>query len=144
MLVNPTTGQIIDPVDLSDDDLLDEYQSALERRDIAIKEAGLIEQELRFRISGREAIGIPSDHYICEIKTENKYTQVLFTPLKELFNATDLKACLEPEHWDKVLDRWHTQKTLAAAKRYGKEAMDIVYRAREPGRETLVFKKREA
>ena len=130
---------------MSDDTLLRCLEAARGSRDFQAKRAGECEAEIRRRIKERNASIIPSNDYVCEVKTTNTYDQPSFTPLKELFTETDLAACLEPAHKETVdvPDKWKTSTVIAIARKYGPEAMRIVSKARIPASEKLLFQRRK-
>ena len=93
----------------------------------------------------RSATSIPSESFICELTSRTQYDQLGFTPLKEIFNDTDLPKCFTPAHIDSVdvPDKWSTQQVIALAKRYGDQALRVVERAKSLGSPRLKFERRE-
>lgn len=89
----------------------------------------------------RHATAIPSEAFDCTLETKDTYSQLMFTPLKEIFLDGDLAKCLTPAHEERttVPDKWDTQQVKAAAKKYGDKALAIVENARIPGAPRLKF-----
>lgn len=131
--------------DYSDEALLNRYASHLDQKESIASELGRIEQEMHRRMNERQATAIHSEEFICGKETKDSYSQPAFTPLKEIFYTEDLESCLIWAHEEtvQVPDRWETTKVKALAKRYGKEALDIVERARIPGAPRLRLRRRE-
>lgn len=130
--------------EVSDATLLGTYSSVLLDLERAQADVGKLRQEIEARMTEREAVGIPSDKYVCELIPTNTYAQERFTPLLEVFYETDLASCYTGEHEEVVTvpAKWDTQKVKAAAKRYGREALDIVEHTKIPGTPRLKFEPR--
>ena len=129
---------------LSDDVLLGCYQVLKTQLDEDVKAAGRLEQEIYRRMAERKATSIPDETFICEVEARNRYEQVSFGPLKEVFNEPDLVAALTPAHEETTVvpDKWKTSTVLSLARKYGAEAQRIVEQAKVPERPRLRFEKR--
>ncbi len=138
------TGPSILP-DTSDEDALIIYTYILATRDAFIVALGRAEMELIRRMTERGATALPSETFVCELKTTDTYDQIGYGPLKEVFNETDLATCLDPAHTETVyvFDKWNTVKVKALARRYGADALRIVEQARIPGPRRLKFERRD-
>ena len=130
------------PID--DETLLVNYERARDMRKSWDDEAGRMEMEIRRRIEERKGTGLPSNVFVCELKSSLSYDQVSFTPLKEILTEVDLSECMVPEHIDTVVvpDKWNTAKVKALARRYGEEAQRIVDAASLPNVPRLEVKRR--
>ena len=144
--INTTTSGSLMP----DDQLLGLYADALNVLEECKAWADHIEMELLHRMEGRGATSIPDDTFICESPLRYEYPPGTFTPLLEIFNATELEECywpakreLVPEHYEQHPEAWNTPKTLSLAKKRGTEAMAVVERNRLPGARRIRFTKRE-
>ena len=128
----------------SDEALLRRYDSYQEVVEEAVHQKGLLEQEIMRRMRERNAIGIPSDVFTCELRTANTYDHGRFFPLKELLSHDDLTKVFTPEQHKVVVDpeRWDTTKLLAVARRYGGEVLRLVEAAKVAGAPKLHFKRR--
>lgn len=137
------TGEV--PEDLSDANLLANYQELTHLVQHYQRHLGLLEYEILQRMVARESIAIPSDIYTCELKTSSTYNHLAFTPLKEILTEGDLNTCLSPAHEEtvQVPDKWNTTKVKAMARRYGADAQKIVEQANMPGPNRLKFERRE-
>ena len=138
-------------LDMPDVQLLGLYADALTALEECKVWAGHIEMELLHRMEERGATSIPDDTFICEAPLRYEYPLGCFTPLKEIFNATELDECywpakqvLIPEHWEYHPELWNTPKTLSLAKKRGTEAMAVVERNRLPAARRIRFTKRAA
>ena len=106
---------------------------------------GRLEQEIQGRIRESGGTMLPSEEFICELKTTNTYDQAAFRPFLEILTGADLETVFTPAHVEQVevKDKWKTQRLLALARRYGDEAMSIIDRARVPGVAKLRFEPRK-
>jgi hypothetical protein len=106
---------------------------------------GHMEHEAYRRMEERGATAIPSEDYICELALKTSYDQIGFTPLKEVFNESDLERCLTPAHTEavEVPDKWATATVKSLATKYGADALRIVDRAKFEDRGKLTFKRRD-
>ena len=129
---------------LSDTQLLDSYAAVQGAIEVSKRDLGLLEVEIRSRMSGRGAIAIPSDFYVCELRQKTRYEQVAFSPLKELLSDADLVTCFRPEHSETVYvsDKWDTMQVRALARRYGTQVQRIVDAARVVEDGKLKFEER--
>ena len=132
------------PPELSDTQLLAQYDDSRTAASAALIAKGHLEQEIYRRMEERGAKAIPDETFVCEIAQENIYEKGRFTALLEIFNPTDLATCFIGEHMERVPADWKTGKVLALARRYGDAALAIVEKAKQPGRKTLKFQRREA
>ena len=125
--------------------MLSELEHITAIRDGLSDTLGRLEQEAFRRMEERGAKAIPSIEYICEIQNKSDYDQLAFTPLKEIFNADDLKRCLTPAHTKEieVPERWATTTVKAVAADYGDRAKAIVANARTETRGRLKFARRD-
>ena len=105
---------------------------------------GHLEQEILRRIKESGGTMLPSETFLCELKSTNSYDQTAFRPFLELLNEADLETVFTPAHSEQVTveDRWDTQKLIALARRYGDEAKAIIERAKVPSGRKLKFEKR--
>ena len=128
-----------------DDELLSEMAKLSQELDVIKGVFGRLEQEAFRRMEERGATSIPSKAYICELATKASYDQIGFTPLKEIFNESDLARCLTPAHTEEVdvPDKWATGTVKSLATKYGADALRIVDRAKTEDRGKLIFKLRE-
>ena len=65
---------------------------------------------------------------VCDLDQETDYDQAAFDPLKEIFNAAELKDCFIEGHWEYpekkwVKEKWKTGKVKKWAKKWGRSAM---------------------
>ena len=106
---------------------------------------GRLEQEIQQRIRGSGGTMLPSEEFICELVTTNTYDQAAFRPFLEILTGADLETVFIPAHVEQVevKDKWDTRKLIALARRYGKEALSIIDRARVPGVAKLRFEPRK-
>ena len=130
------------PPELSDIELLAQYEASRAAATEALIAKGHLEQEIYRRMEERGAKAIPDETFVCEIAQENIYEKGRFTALLEIFNATDLETCFIGEHMERVPADWKTGKVLALARRYGDVALAIVETAKQPGRKSLKFQRR--
>lgn len=102
------------------------------------------EKEAERRMAERGATSIPSELFVCELVTEVNYDRTRFTPLKMLFNESDLAECLTPgfQEIQTVPESWNTARVKAMAKKYGDQALSVVEAAKMMGRPRLKFEKR--
>lgn len=130
--------------EVSDAELLTMYQETRENLERYQQVVHRLEVEIRQRMDSRQAVAIPSDDYLCELKPRNRYDQATFTPLKELLTDADLRACLTPAHQQTVdvADKWSTAKVLAAARRYGGEVRRVVENATQADVPAFRFERR--
>ena len=128
-----------------DDELLSEMAKLSQELDVINGVFGRLEQEAFRRMEARGATSIPSETYICELSHKPSYDQIGFTPLKEIFNESDLARCLTPAHTEEVdvPDKWATSTVKSLATKYGADALRIVDRAKTEDRGKLVFKRRD-
>ena len=141
------TAQIAtDPLaleNISDARLLSEYAAARAVATEALIAKGHLEQEIYRRMEVRGAKAIPDETFVCQLTQELIYEQESFRPLLEIFNAPDLATCFIPEHMEPVAAKWKTQRVLMLARHYGDAALAIVEAAKQPGRKSLKFQRRE-
>ena len=128
--------------DLSDVDLLAQYEDSRDEASVALIVKGHLEQEIYRRMEERGARAIPDGEYICEMTQGSIYDQESFRPLLEIFNPADLVTCFTPEHMEPVAAKWQTTRVLALARRYGNAALAIVEKAKQPGGRSLKFQRR--
>ena len=124
--------------DLTDSNLLSVYSQHIEV-------VGDLRREIELRMIERNAIAIPDETFLCKMPKTFVYFPERFTPLKEVLLGEELRECLKPR-WTETIEHpesWNTQKVLAAARRYGGEAIRIIEAARVEGRGNLVFKRKE-
>ena len=128
-----------------DDELLSKMARLTKELDVIQDTLGHLEQEAYRRMEERGATSIPSETYICELSHKATYDQIGFTPLKEIFNESDLARCLTPAHTEeiRVPDKWATSTVKSLANKYGVEARRIVDQAKTEDRGKLIFKQRE-
>ena len=129
--------------DLSDVDLLAQYEDSRDEASVALIVKGHLEQEIYRRVDERGARAIPDSTFVCEVTQESIYDQEAFRPLLEVFHEFHLNTCYTPEHMEPVAAKWTTVKVLALARRYGDAALAIVEQAKQPGRKSLKFQRRE-
>ena len=131
--------------ELTDQSLLHAYADELDSIKMSQAESGRIQQELIRRMAERQATSIPSEKFICELKQVNSYDQASLTPLLEIFNKPELSSCYQPAYEEMVTvpAKWRIQQVIAAARRRGIEAQEVVDRARIPGAPSLSFKERQ-
>ena len=143
-MVDQTTGEI-GISGLDDARLLDAYDRALTMKKHWFDEAGRLVMEIRHRIEAREGSIIPSDTYQCELQSQREYDQTAFTPLKEVFNESDLASCLTLAHEETVTvaDKWQTTKVKSLARKYGADAQRIFDKAVIEKPPRLSFKRLE-
>lgn len=93
---------------------------------------GRLEYRVNQIMDENGADSIPSEVYICEKKKGYQYNQLGLTPLKEVFNASDLEKALIPAHTEEqeIPDKWVTTTVLSLAAKYGTEALRIVDQSR--------------
>ena len=153
--VNQETGEILgeggmtgyevrgEPLD--DDTLLAIYAAAQQNTLDAKEHEGRLEMEILRRMERSGATAIPSETFICEVKSTDSYDQSLFVPFKELLNEQDLAYCYEPEWTEAVIHpaRFATTKLKSIANKYGGKHKETFDKARIPGAKRLSFKRRE-
>ena len=129
---------------ISDSVLLSQLEAAQNAVEEAVHHKGLLEMEIMRRMRERNAIGIPSDVFTCELKQANTYDQGRFTPLLELLSGDELEKVFTPEHQETVTvaERWNTVGLLAVARRYGGEVLRLVQEAKVAGAPRLSFKRK--
>ena len=137
-----TSGGPPGPPELSDTQLLAQYEDSRSAATAALIAKGHLEQEIYRRMEERGATAIPDSTFVCEIAQNSVYDQGSFSPLLEIFNELDLNTCYIPEHVEPVAAKWQTGKVLALARRYGDAALAIVAKARIPGPRNLNFQRR--
>lgn len=130
---------------MSDGELLEDYHWALEAAERARRNAGLREQEIMRRMRDRGAAGIPDAAYDCRITTTTNYDRTRFAPLKEILQPDDLAACYTPEHQEtiSVAEKWDLRKLVPQAKRYGREALNVLGDAEIEPTVKLTFKRNQ-
>lgn len=130
--------------DFSDELLLQEIADARGNLERYQRQLYTLESEALRRMAEKGATAIPSDTFVCEMQVSNTYDQSRFTPLKEVFTASDLDAAFTPEHDEvkRVPDKWNTVKVLALARRYGDQALRCVEEARVRGAPRLKFERK--
>ena len=130
---------------LTNDELLQWYNGQILRLKHAEEAKGHLEQEILRRIAESGGTMLPSEEFICEVKSTNSYDQTAFRPFLEILNSADLETVFTPAHSEQVTvkDRWDTQKLIALARRYGDEAKATIDRARIPGPARLRFEPRK-
>ena len=133
-----------------DDILLALYADTKANVEEMLKRKGHLEMELIRRMEERGATAIPSEEWVCEAPVRYEYLPGCFTPLKEVFNASELEQCywpakreLVPEHWEDHPEAWSTAKVLSLAKKRGAEALSVIERNRLPAARKLKFERRE-
>jgi len=134
---------------MGDKELLAAYVDAREKevraRDIRFRTEYVIKQ----RVEERDATGIPDDEYLCTVKEQPPsppYDSELLIPLLEIFNEGDLGECYEGGHrgpapW--IPAKWDTVKLKTMARLYGGDVLDILAKARLPGRLQITVERRE-
>ena len=129
----------------SDERLLDDYDLCIEHIEKWEEVKLGLEAEMHQRMRERGATAIPSEHYVCEIKTPPVYDQAAFAPLKEVFGEMDLETCYTEAHQALVefQEQWNTVKVLALARRYGAQAQSVVEHAKSEGRPSFKFARRK-
>ena len=137
-----TSGGPPGPPELSDIELLAQYEDSRIAVSSALIAKGHLEQEIYLRMEVRGAKAIPDETFICEITQETMYDQEAFRPLLEVFHEFHLNTCYIPEHMEPVAAKWQTNRVLALARRYGDVALTIVEKAKQPGRKSLKFQRR--
>lgn len=95
-----------------------------------------VEDEMVRRMLERQAVAIPSELANVFLEVRDTYDRTAFAPLKELLAPEDLERCWSPPYSEVVThaEAWDTVKAKDVARRYGREALEVVERARVPGR----------
>ena len=118
--------------------------------DMLTKEIAETRREIESRMVTRNAVAIPDDTYLCEMPMRYTYFHEKFAPLKEVLSTQELAECWSPT-WDETIPEhvehhsevWNTNKLLKVARRHGDAAMKVVENARNEGRGSLTFKRKE-
>ena len=133
------------PSELNDEELLLDYEHQLALQATVTERAGRLEWEIRKRTEARGAQAIPSNDFICELKTRNTYDSLAFTPLKEILQESDLNICLTPAHQETVTipDKWNATKVKTMARHHGDAVQQVLNQATMHGTPRLVFERRE-
>ena len=126
---------------ISDAGLLETCGKLMEQLQDTREILGRVEQEIWRRMEERQATAIPDRTWTCEAKTRNTYPAMSLTPLKEVFDTTDLADCYTPAHQEvvDVPEKWDVRKVVPLARRYGAQALAIVERAKITERSGLKF-----
>lgn len=118
--------------------------------EIAQKMMAQLRQEIETRMLERNAVAIPDDTYLCEMPKRYTYFHEKFAPLKEALSSQELGECWDaawaetiPEHVEQHPETWNTVKLLKVARRHGDEAMRVIENARNEGRGSLTFRRKE-
>ena len=127
--------------EILDAELLETYAETVKWLQEIRDYLGQLEQEIWRRMEERQATAIPDRTWTCEAKTRNTYPAMSLTPLKEVFDTTDLADCYTPAHQEvvDVPEKWDVRKVVPLARRYGAQALAIVERAKITERSGLKF-----
>ena len=142
-----TTNMLPGIRELSDENLLLQYNECLILLAKLTAQIGHYEQEIYHRMEIRGATMISTDKYSCESPPRYEYPLGCFTPLKELLTAGELATCytpahreMVPEHYEDHPEQRDTRKVLSVAKKLGGDVQATVDRQRIPRRMPLKLK----
>jgi len=134
--VNQRTGELRKLIDLSDDDLLDEYKHTQTEVAKTMKQDGHVEQEIHRRLESRGAdklygVGL---EYVNETKSDPDRSKI--PPLMEYLTPAEVTKCLTPAHWEEpqepkwIEDKYDLTQVKKAIKDHGGDAqvkLDSIY-----------------
>ena len=124
---------------LSNQDLMKARQQAQAMLAQYESELGHIDQMIHARLDITEATALTDDDGVILVKrtpADPKYDQGLLRALFEIMPDGALSECFEFEHEEKITkpDKWNMTKVKKWARTLGKPVLDILDRARLPGK----------
>ncbi len=140
VVFDPVSGEIIAGV-ISPERMVELYAVAVRQSDRFRDMASKLAFDMLQYMEEQGATAIPHTGYSVEVVQTNQWDKSRFKPLLEIFNESDLDKCYTAPYSKRIdVDEvWDTQQVKAAAKRYGKTALEVVDTAVTLGPRRLKF-----
>ena len=140
VIFDPGTGEVISGP-ITPERMVELYAVAIRQADRFRDMASKLAFDMLQYMDEQGATAIPHTGYNVGVAQANSYDKTRFKPLLEIFNEADLDKCYTAPYSKRIdVDEvWDTQQVKAAAKRYGKTALDVVDTAVTLGPRRLKF-----